>query len=536
MILIDDASEAVPKMTLDHPRFRHKLQTFLLSVSSVAKLEKILKHLKTTKWWNHMASFLIIDSPAPFDQGCSEAFNILSTAWEMNLLHAKFICYHESKGPLIYSYNPYTDQATIRWQVEKTYKINDTHPWTLLFRKYQDSQEICKDLDFDQTKDLGGYEVQSSFYRSNISYSSSVNGESINHSIDLIARYMFRALNATPKMFANQSLQEHFNMTSSGFTSIFLNPWYQQNNFNSSMTYPLAHSGLATITQRRGYLSQIGKLLRVIDHASRYAVVIVCFVTFVFFRFFLRQSVTSAFLSIVRLTCNSAVPNVPNNVAARIYLSGLFLFLVTMQAIYQGQLASLLTKPVVLPDVETFKDLENFKYTVYSSSFFISYFKKLAFRERVVELESFDCVKYVLEDDAAACLHDRIFHIDSAYKFHLHLSKTMIPMFIVFIIREDWPVEERLNAIISRLVEGNIYHRVRRNRLEQTLKKHKFNEKQKDNQGFTVITFKDLAFAFAILGIGLAGATVVFFLEICMRRKFLNMTKTHGWAMVRKLK
>ena len=474
-----------------------------------------------------MASFLIIDSPAPFDQGCSEAFNILSTAWEMNLLHAKFICHHESKGTLIYSYNPYTDQATIGWQVEKTYIINGTHPWTLLLRKYQDSQEICKDLDFDQTKDLGGYEIRSSVYRPNISYLPYVNIESNIHSSDTIARYMFRALNATSKIFTSQTIQVHFNMTSSGFTSIFLTPWYQQNDFNSSMTYPHSLSGLTTITQRRGNLSQIGKLLRVIDHASRYAVVIVCSVTFVFFKFFLRQSVTSAFLNIVRFACNSAIPNVPNNVAARIYLSGLFVFIVTMQAIYQGQLASLLTKPVVLPDVETFEDLENFKYTVYGHRLVTSYIEKLNFRGRVVGLETIDCVKNVLEDDAAACLLEKTMLIDSSYKFNLHLSKTMIPMFNVFIIREDWPVEERLNALISRLVEGNIYYRVRTNRLEQTLKKHKFNEKQNDNQGFTVITFKDIAFAFAILGIGLAGATVVFFVEIWMGRKLLNMTKTH---------
>ena len=518
IILIDNASVAVPRMTLDYPKFRHKLQTFLFYVSTVTKLEKYLKHLKTTKWWNHMASFLIIDSPAPFDQGCSKAFNILSTAWEMNLLHAKFICQHQSKGPLIYSYNPYTDRATIRWQVEKTYRINGAHPWTLLVRRYQDSQEICKDLDFDQTKDLGGYRIRSSFYGSN--------GINI-HSTSKIARYMFYALNATFEIFTNQSFQEHINMTSSGFTSIFLNPWYQQNNFNSSMTYPHKFSGLATITQHRGNLSQIGKLLRVIDHASRYAVVIVCFVTFVFFKFFLRQSVTSAFLNILRFACNSAIPNVPNNVAARIYLSGLFVFIVTMQAIYQGQLASLLTKPVVLPDVETFEDLENFKYTVYGHRLVTSYIEKLNFRGRVVGLETIDCVKNVLEDDAAACLLEKTMLIDSSYKFNLHLSKTMIPMFNVFIIREDWPVEERLNALISRLVEGNIYYRVRTNRLEQTLKKHKFNEKQNDNQGFTVITFKDIAFAFAILGIGLAGATVVFFVEIWMGRKLLNMTKTH---------
>ena len=112
------------------------------------------------------------------------------------------------------------------------------------------------------------------------------------------------------------------------------------------MTYPVWYYDVAYITQHRGNLSQIEKLLRVIDYFSRYAVVLVCLITFVFFKFFLRQSVLSAILNIVRLICKAAVPNLPNDVATRIYLSGLFIFVVTLQGIYQEKLASLLTKPM----------------------------------------------------------------------------------------------------------------------------------------------------------------------------------------------
>ena len=68
------------------------------------------------------------------------------------------------------------------------------------------------------------------------------------------------------------------------------------------------------------------------------------------------------------------------------------------------------------------------------------------------------------------------------------------------------------------------------------LRKNKFDEKHKDDQRFAVITLKELAFAFAILMIRLAGATFVFFVEVSKGRSSLNMAKNRVWAMVRKIK
>ena len=130
-------------------------------------------------------------------------------------------------------------------------------------------------------------------------------------------------------------------MTHRGVIDIVIKgAWNEQNYTISPMTYPHMQTEVAVVTQHRGNLSQIEKLLYVIDHSSGYAVVIVCFITFIFFKFFLRQSITTAILSIVRLICNAAVPNPPKNLATRVYLSGLFIFLTTVQGIYQGQLTT----------------------------------------------------------------------------------------------------------------------------------------------------------------------------------------------------
>ena len=465
-----------------------------------------------------MASFLIIDETLTHDQRCSNAFKILSTGWKMNLIHAKLLCNHESKGLSIYSYNPYTNQAPLPWQLVKTYRIKNEHPWTLLVRGYQDRQGICKDLDFDKTNDIGGSEIRLSSF--SVKYDknwSNTKLENISSLSGIPLQYIFSALNSSVKIFVESS-NNIFNLTRSGFADMSIDGWYQQNNFNTSITHPYGSSGLISMTQDRGRLSQIIKLLYVLDNSSRYAVVIVSFVTFIFFKFFLRQSVTSAILNIVRLICNAAVPNLPNNVVMRIYLSSLFIFSVTLQGIYQGQWASLLTKQVNLQDVDTLRDIENLRYTIYTNKDFASYFKIFNFSGRIVSLEDFDCEKYVLEAADAACVSDGMLLLDIANKYDLHLSSDyLIKMYVVYLIREDWPVEEKLNTLISRLVEANIFERVLLTKIGSTVRRIEYNEKEKDEQKFEIITLKGLAFAFAILGIGLACSTFIFVVEIFMQ-------------------
>ena len=513
-IVVDETSRAMMTAGPGTQGFRYRLQNFVVTASSSTSLKKTLQAVKNTLWWNHMASFLIIDSPMPLNNGCSKAFNILWTAWKMNILHATYICQHESKGPLIYSFNPYTNQAPLPWQVEKTYRVKNEHPWSLLVRGYQDSQEMCKNLHFDKTMDLGGYKIRAIIYSSDIDTNHpTLKGVTGNYGIN--ARYLFRALNSSSKIAVYEPSYEFADPLHRSAVDISLMEWYQQNDFNTSMTYPHGFSGLQSITQHRGYKSQFRKLFQVLDYSSRYALVIVFFVTFLFFKFFLRRSVTSAFLNIVLLICNAALTNLPNNVVTRIYLSSLFILMVTIQGIYQGQLASLLTKQVTLPNINTVEDLQNFNYTIYTHKTYVRHFGKSNFRGRVVSLGIFDCRNYVLKDDRAACVDDPWFLVNAASESYLYLSNGMsLDMYLVYLIREDWPVEERWNIIISRLFEANILEYVRQMKLKSFYSKAKYSEKEKNRQKFQVMTLKEMAFDFALLGIGLAFSTAVFIVEV----------------------
>ena len=499
VILIDNEPRIVPEAELHHSAFRNQLQIFLVSESKAMR-RYILENLWTSQWWNHMATFLIIEKPTSSDQNCSKAVDILYDAWKLNLLNAKFICLRESKVPMIYSYNPYTDQAPIHSQQKITYIIEE-HLWTLSVRSYhQDKHQICEYLDFDQTRDLGGYEIKIGMIFEPGNWFNDIHKE------------VFRALNSTTTFTYVSSLDELFDLLLNSSIDIILEELFTDIYIANSVTSPYLRRELAFVTRHRGNLPQIEKLLRVIDRFSRYGVVIVCLVTFIFFKFFLRQPVTSAILTIVRLICNAAIPDPPNIVATRIYLTGLFIFVMTLQGIYQGKLASLLTTSVALPNVETLDDLENLNYTMYGRSMLISMSKLSNYSGPIVMVED-SCVEYVLRDDSAACAMERHELFNVAYMNNLYLSDRFGVTDLKFIVRKDWPLQGRFELILLRLFESNINERIYWENSKLILRKWKFYEKEKENQGPTVIALKDLAFAFAFLGIGLAGATVVFFIE-----------------------
>ena len=132
------------------------------------------------------------------------------------------------------------------------------------------------------------------------------------------------------------------------------------------------------------------------------------------------------------------------------------MFLATPQAIYRGQLASLLMKPGTLQNVETVEGLENFKYTVYGYKGYTSYLVKLNFSESLVPLKDFDWTKYILRDNSAVCVRAWPKLVNIANKYDLHVSDAVIPGFFVYFITDDWLVEERWNIITSRLSQRNI--------------------------------------------------------------------------------
>ena len=266
-------------------------------------------------------------------------------------------------------------------------------------------------------------------------------------------------------------------------------------------------------------MPQLTKIVHVIDSSSRIGVALVSLTTFMFLKFFLRQPLMTAILNIIRIACNTSVPKLPISNGPRIYLACVFFFALTIVSIYQGKLAALLTKHVPLPNINSFDDLADSDRMIYGSSYLTSFFTDSAFDGRLVVIDKLQCSSYLLKDFSGVCVNDRSYLLSLALKLNLYVSNEDIVKFsMVHVVRHDWPLENRVNLILSRLTEAHIiYYRYEQERLE-LLPVELLYEATDEEQSAKVLTLNEVAFSFAILGIGLGCATLSFIVEVGLEK------------------
>lgn len=508
----------------------HKLQIFVVTASSQKSLSSTLKDLKDSPWWNHMASVLILDWSVTIS-GCSKSFGMLRRAWSMNLLHAKFMCLDRTKRTLLYSYNPYTIRAPQPWKLVDNARTKEAHPWSLFAQRYLDGKRVCDQLDFEKTIDLGRHQIKARVNNISGVWSTKPdkNGTDSFDGLDgIIARFLFRALNVIPsvvtynrtyniipKIRNNKTVVGGLVDLRNGIFDIGLNAWFPD--INATMSRPFRQSKIAVMTQYRGHMSQLAKIAAVIDRPSRFGLLLVALITLMVFKCWRRQSLMQAFLNVWRIYCNSSIPKVPVSQALRIYLAGLYLLMINIQGIYQGKISALVTMPVPIPDVQTIQDIVSSGLTVYGDVIFSPDFDSRSGEVDFVELPGNlgNCTGQVMKDYLAACVHEKNILNHEAAKFKLHVSEEPILNFYqLYAIRPDWPLEERINAVLTRLVESGLVDHSDKIDIKETSRIRVLNENLRPDQTFKVMTLDELAFAFSILGSGLTLAAISFVVEI----------------------
>lgn len=144
---------------------------------------------------------------------------------------------------------------------------------------------------------------------------------------------------------------------------------------------------------------QIEKILSVTDRPCRFGMLVVYIVTLLFFKLFVYQSVTASMLDLVRLTCGMDLTQFPQNLAPNVNLVCLFVFALTFQGIYTGNLASLMTvRPY--PSVNTKRDVADLEYIIYAySNVYDVLVEDPVIDGRIVQL-SYDkvCTDYLVHD------------------------------------------------------------------------------------------------------------------------------------------
>ena len=449
----------------------------------------------------------------------------------MNLLHAKFICNHGTNGLLIYSYNPFTSQAPRPWKRTNTHRGINDHPWTLFVEAYQKTKKICQELDFDKTRDLGGYAIRTSvkdvegWFHLDLQKTGL---DSFGEFGGTIVKKIFKALNATPTtrisdrkvplglITDEEQIYGQLMEVIDGKSDIILVPRNRRLVSNLATTTPFTKTGITGAIKRPAQMSQLEKLIKVIDDSSKIGVAIVLFAILIFLKFLEQQPLMTAFLNIIRLVCNTSFLKLPTYVAPRIYLTSVFFFAVTITGIYQGKLASLLTHSVYQPLINSNGELVDSDHTIYTDVNTGRLLDDTALKRHFVKVHISECVSFLLNDSSAVCISDRPYLLALKKKNKFYVSNNNLMEYsTVYVIREDWPLQDRFDRIILTLSEANLinYQKER----DALLTVSKFYTKLNNKRKFKVLRLKNLKFAFKFLATGLWFATVTFIVEVLLK-------------------
>lgn len=499
-------------------KFRHKLQLFIIETSSWQLLDATIRNnIRQTIWWNHMASYIILDrSP-----GCVNEVvqSYLLLAWYRKMLNVKVMCYDHKVGRTIVSYNPFTGQAPAPWQRIGVVTKNIQHPFTLFSRNYRRSNEICVHLDMDKTKNLDGYAIVVEGLAPTADYTigsktllSSADQQTSTHDriFDIIGRFMNGSLHYT-----NQTRWHERTMYADidKKTTTMHGAWVDK-----AITYPHVQITMIIVSKFRRPNPQQSAVLTGIDIYSRIGMAIADLITVLFLKFFIRQALMPALIDLVRIACNNPMINLARTDLPRIYLASFLSSAAIMHVFYQSSLASLMTSQISLRNADTVEDLLDYDFKIYGLPLSTPRVDIPGFKERFTKIQgthAVSCIQHAQHNLSTACIwwqFDSV--IEMARKSNLHVGRDYVmAVYGGFKIRQGWPLEERVNIIVGRLVEGDLLQP-----WDIKCKPDKLSDFQIDKAAVGSIKFKkvelaQLAVPFAILGTGLALATVTFIIE-----------------------
>lgn len=102
---------------------------FLITQFDLSFLSRALENLRKSVWWNVYGSF-IIQSPNKVDS-CQDAYSYLRIIWKFNILNVIYICLDSNLHLQLYTFNPYSQTAPIRWSKVQSVVQENGHPLTI---------------------------------------------------------------------------------------------------------------------------------------------------------------------------------------------------------------------------------------------------------------------------------------------------------------------------------------------------------------------------------------------------------------------
>lgn len=319
----------------------------------------------------------------------------------------------------------------------------------------------------------------------------------------------------------------------SGQYDIVLNSRYPAYAKGMKVSSVIAQSGLAIVSQPRGFLSIVTKISDFFKPWLFGVMFILCIFNAIVLKYSLKKrKFGTTLFEVIGLILDGSFLTLPSAVSARIFLIGIFLFIIIIQSLFRGRILTFLTKPIAERNMDTFEDLKLFQNYIIHCDLGMRKFVDIELQDRCLNSTLEISMADLLNNSLTTCIiSDRLILIRFMTKYEaywLHLSKhIVVKQYGVFMMRENWPLGDRISQGVSRLFESHLSALVYRYVYGNAIRKIKTIEENGLKQKFSGLKLDDLKFAFQALGIGLSCAILSFLVELRIWLIFYRLIKTY---------
>nr|ACE75359.1 hypothetical protein GIP_L2_0100 [Glyptapanteles indiensis] len=439
--------------------------TYVLSFESIGLLKAAIEHFRGSTLWSIKSPFLIVDN----ESECLNHAGVLESMWKQDLLAVHYLCTYQD-GSMIFTLNPFASYAPAVWI--PVYKFgNNEKKLTLYGMRYLKDNDICRNVAFDKTQKLDGHEVMlAAFidienipqkmlvseikkYLQNIEHPQLISVYHILSHANITRNTHFFPYSAkvlsTRNGFVRQLVDKTIDMTAKSFLLASTNYKYMD------ILTEYDEGAFSILTKKSNYLTSISQVA--CDYQFLFLTLVMLMLIGMIVIINNKFDISSGFLDVMSLSAGMGVLTPLDRLSMRIiYISG-FLFVFTVMPDFQGQVSSILSKPL-RRNVESLKDLYDNNYHVYYYGMLTNAMineklwvtdedKRYLHPSNFSELDK--CVIEALSNSTIACILDRSLQLEHTSKSdELHASRDVIfKMFFVNWVRKDWNLKDNIDRI-----------------------------------------------------------------------------------------
>ncbi|KAJ8679675.1 hypothetical protein QAD02_015462 [Eretmocerus hayati] len=460
-------------------RSRYPAKLFIISLTTfLSDLKLLLGRLKSSIMWNASGKFIIVDGER---NSCINRDRIVVQVWEYNILQCIYICLDKFSVIRFYSFNPYTNRSAKAWVASNTVANGKIGlPITIYEFIYPvDRISSCKELFFDKTSNLDGYPVKLIASPRPTEFSLSVNSPSSYQpwitldSFDGGNAKILRSLwsHVKARALVNLALDEGYldehkrpqglinQLVRQGSYDMGANLRFQRD-FWRLQTYPHLVEGMCAISPRQTTFESRS----IVGHLPLNQLLIglcLSWLAGILVSLLSGRSIAESLVEVLRALLGQSVNFKPKSTWRRLVFLLAIIASLGANVYFGGVLSSFLVSGPDSGEIDSLEDLEKSGYLVVGE---MSYREFLDFNEELQQ--RFVDVKSVVELEKLAatdrmsflcyCSSDVASSYGNRLQYQVYLSNSLYTSHLVYIVREDWPLLNRVNSILERLRDGGL--------------------------------------------------------------------------------